>query len=91
MGVHYSGAAQISIGARFAYEAPGWRERMRALSAGRYDVPLGAPEAWMNRKQPGKNVCVWNVASSIKPSVVSGTVKIVRHTGGRSGGEYGGD
>lgn len=77
MGVHYSGAAQISIGARFAYEAARLAGKdAGSVRSGRYDVPLGAPEAWMNRKQPGKNVCVWNVASSIKPSVVSGTVKL---------------
>lgn len=77
MGVHYSGTAQISIGARFAYEAARLAGKdAGSVRSGRYDVPLGAPEAWMNRKQPGKNVCVWNVASSIKPSVVSGTVKL---------------
>lgn len=30
----------------------------------------------MNRKMPGKNVGVWNLASSVKPSIVSGVVKL---------------
>lgn len=77
MGVHYSGKAQISIGARFAYEAARLAgKEAGSVRSGCYDAPLGTPEAWMNRKQPGKNMCVWNVASSIKPSVVSGTVKL---------------
>lgn len=33
MGVHYNGQSQISIGARFAYEAAVWPGRMPAPSA----------------------------------------------------------
>ena len=73
MGVHYSGQSQISIGARFAYEAARLAGKdTGSVRSGRYDLPLGSPDAWMNRKMPGKNVCVWNVASSVKPSLVSG-------------------
>lgn len=64
MGVHYSGQSQISIGARFAYEAARMAGKdTGSVRSGRYDLPLGSPDAWMNRKMPGKNVCVWNVAS----------------------------
>ena len=77
MGVHYSGQSQISIGARFAYEAARLAGKdAGSVRSGRYDLPLSSPEAWMNRKMPGKNVCVWNVASSVKPSLVSGVVKL---------------
>lgn len=77
MGVHYSGQSQISIGARFAYEAARLAGKdTGSVRSGRYDLPLGSPDAWMNRKMPGKNVCVWNVASSVKPSLVSGVVKL---------------
>lgn len=77
MGVHYSGQSQISIGARFAYEAARLAGKdTGSVRSGRYDLPLGSPDAWMNRKMPGKNVCVWNVASSVKPSLVSGGVKL---------------
>lgn len=77
MGVHYNGQAQISIGARFAYEAARLAGKdAGSVRSGRYDVPLASPDAWMNRKMPGKNVCVWNVASSVKPSLVSGVVKL---------------
>ncbi len=77
MGVHYSGKSQISIGARFAYEAARLAGKdAGSVRSGRYEVPLGSPDAWMNRKMPGTNVCVWNVASSVKPSLVSGVVKL---------------
>lgn len=77
MGVHYSGKSQISIGARFAYEAARLDGKdAGSVRSGRYEVPLGSPDAWMNRKIPGTNVCVWNVASSVKPSLVSGVVKL---------------
>lgn len=77
MGVHYSGQSQISIGARFAYEAARLAGKdAGAVRSGRYEVPLSSPDAWMNRKMPGKNMCVWNVASSVKPSLVSGVVKL---------------
>lgn len=77
MGVHYSGKSQISIGARFAYEAACLAGKdAGSVRSGRYEVPLGSPDAWMNRKMPGKNVCVWNVASSVKPGLVSGAVKL---------------
>lgn len=77
MGVHYDGKSQISIGARFAYEAARLAGKdAGAVRSGRYEVPLDSPDAWMNRKMPGKSVCVWNVASSVKPSLVSGTVKL---------------
>lgn len=77
MGVHYSGQSQISIGARFAYETARLAGKdTGSVRSGRYDLPLGSPDAWMNRKMPGKNVCVWNVASSVKPSLVSGGVKL---------------
>lgn len=77
MGVHYSGKSQISIGARFAYEAARLAGKdAGCVRSGRYEVPLGSPDAWMNRKVPGKNVCVWNVASSVKPGLVSGVVKL---------------
>lgn len=77
MKVHYNGKAQISLGARFAYEAARLEGRdAGAVRSGRYDVPLNAPEAWMNRKAPGRSVCVWNVASSTKPDVVNGVVKL---------------
>lgn len=77
MGVHYSGKSQISIGARFAYEAARLAGKdAGSVRSGRYEVPLGSPDAWMNRKMPGTNVCVWNVASSVKPGLVSGVVKL---------------
>lgn len=77
MGVHYSGRSQISIGARFAYEAARLAGKDGgAVRSGRYEVALGSPDAWMNRKTPGNQVCVWNVASSVKPGVVSGVVKL---------------
>ncbi|MFR4224400.1 MAG: hypothetical protein ACLT38_12850, partial [Akkermansia sp.] len=77
MGVHYNGQSQISIGARFAYEAARLAGKdAGSVRSGRYEAPLGSPDAWMNRKMPGKNVCVWNVASSVKPSLVSGVVKL---------------
>lgn len=77
MGVHYSGQSQISIGARFAYEAARLAGKdAGSVRSGRYEIPLGSPDAWMNRKMPGKNVGVWNVASSVKPSLVSGVVKL---------------
>ena len=77
MGVHYSGKSQISIGARFAYEAARLAGKdAGSVRSGRYEVFLGSPDAWMNRKMPGRNVCVWNVASSVKPSLVSGVVKL---------------
>lgn len=75
MGVHYRGKSQISIGARFAYEAARLAGKdAGSVRSGRYEVPLGSPDAWMNRKMPGTNICVWNVASSVKPSLVSGVV-----------------
>lgn len=77
MGVHYRGKSQISIGARFAYEAARLAGKdAGSVRSGRYEVPLGSPDAWMNRKMPGTNMCVWNVASSVKPSLVSGVVKL---------------
>lgn len=77
MGVHYSGKSQISIGARFAYEAARLAGKdAGSVRSGDYEAFLGSPEAWMNRKLPGKNVCVWDVASSVKPSLVAGTVKL---------------
>lgn len=77
MGVHYNGQSQISIGARFAYEAARLAGKdTGSVRSGRYEAPLGSPDAWMNRKMPGKNVGVWNLASSIKPSIVSGVVKL---------------
>lgn len=77
MGVHYSGKSQISIGARFAYEAARLAGKdAGAVRSGLYDASLGSPDAWMNRKMPGRNMCVWNVASSVKPSLVSGVVKL---------------
>lgn len=67
MGVHYSGKAQISIGARFAYEAARLAgKEAGSVRSGCYDAPLGTPEAWMNRKQPGK-ICacgMWLLPSS---------------------------
>ena len=77
MGVHYNGQSQISIGARFAYEAARLAGKdAGSVRSGRYEAPLGSPDAWMNRKMPGKNVGVWNLASSVKPSIVSGVVKL---------------
>lgn len=77
MGVHYNGKAQISIGARFAYEAARLAGKdTGSVRSGRYDAPLGAPEAWMNGKLSGKDVCVWDAASSVKPSLISGAVKL---------------
>lgn len=77
MGVHYSGQSQISIGARFAYEAARLAGKdTGSVRSGCYEAPLGSPDAWMNRKMPGKNVGVWNLASSVKPSIVSGVVKL---------------
>ena len=77
MGVHYNGQSQISIGARFAYEAARLAGKdTGSVRSGRYEAPLGSPDAWMNRKMPGKNVGVWNLASSVKPSIVSGVVKL---------------
>ncbi len=81
MKVHYNGKAQITIGARYAYEAA----RQAGIDtgstrSGNYDKTLDQKEAWMNRQLSvdgtGKiysvdNVAVWDVASSARENIIS--------------------
>lgn len=69
MGVHYDGCSQLVIGARFAYAMGHLKGKsVGSVRSGRYDLPLNAPDAWMDGKVPVKKVCVWDLASSILPS-----------------------
>lgn len=72
MGVHYDGKSQITIGARYAYEAArlaGYD--VGTVRSGNYDAVLSSTEAWMNGKLPTDSVAVWDVASSAKDNMVS--------------------
>lgn len=72
MGVHYDGKSQITIGARYAYEAAklaGYD--VGTVRNGNYDAVLSSTEAWMNGKLPVDSVAVWDVASSAKDNMVS--------------------
>ena len=72
MGVHYDGKSQITIGARYAYEAA----RLAGydtgtVRSGNYDAALSSTEAWMNGKLPVDSTAVWDAASSAKDNMVS--------------------
>ena len=72
MGVHYDGKSQITIGARYAYEAA----RLAGydtgtVRSGNYEAALSSTDAWMNGKLPVDSVAVWDVASSAKDNMVS--------------------
>ena len=70
MGVHYDGKSQITIGARYAYEAA----RLAGydtgtVRSGNYDAALSSTEAWMNGKLPVDSTAVWDAASSAKDNM----------------------
>ena len=72
MGVHYDGKSQITIGARYPYEAA----RLAGydtgtVRSGNYDAALSSTEAWMNGKLPVDSTAVWDAASSAKDNMVS--------------------
>lgn len=72
MGVHYDGKSQITIGARYAYEAArlvGYD--VGTVRSGNYEAVLSSTDAWMNGKLPSDSVAVWDVASSAKDNMVS--------------------
>ncbi|MFR4416275.1 MAG: hypothetical protein ACLT8E_02095 [Akkermansia sp.] len=61
MGVHYDGKSQITIGARYAYEAA----RLAGYDTGtvprpEITTPLSSTEAWMNGKLPVDSTAVWD-------------------------------
>lgn len=71
-GVHYDGKSQITIGARYAYEAA----RLAGydtgtVRSGNYNAALSSTDAWMNGKLPLNSVAVWDAASSVKDNMVS--------------------
>ncbi len=71
-GVHYDGSSQLAIGARFAYAMARVKGLpVGAVRSGRYELPLNSPDAWMSGKVPAREVCVWDMASSIMPSRLS--------------------
>lgn len=77
MGVHYDGKSQITIGARYAYEAArlaGYD--VGTVRSGNYDAVLSSTDAWMNGKLPTDSVAVWDVASSAKDNMVSSAAGI---------------
>ena len=72
MGVHYDGKSQITIGARYPYEAA----RLAGydtgtVRSGNYDAALSSTEAWMNGKLPVDSTAVCDAASSAKDNMVS--------------------
>lgn len=72
MGVHYNGKSQITIGARYAYEAAklaGYD--VGTVRSGNYDAALSSTDAWMNGRLPAESIAVWDVASSAKDNMVS--------------------
>lgn len=72
MGVHYDGKSQITIGARYAYEAAklaGYD--VGTVRGGNYDAVLSSTDAWMNGRLPAESIAVWDVASSAKDNMVS--------------------
>lgn len=77
MGVHYDGKSQITIGARYAYEAgrlAGYD--VGTVRSGDRDAVLSSPEAWMNGKLPLKTPAIWDVASSAKDNMVGKTAAL---------------
>ena len=89
MGVHYSGQSQISIGARFAYEAARLAGKdAGSVRSGRYDLPLSSPEAWMNRKMPGEERVRVERGFFRKTQPGVGSGEIVWNSCGRSGRQY---
>jgi hypothetical protein len=82
MGVHYDGRSQISIGSRVAYAFARLNKLdVGAVRSGRYDLALDAPEAWMEGKVPDKKAWTWDLASSIKPSVLSDKGGVAKASG----------
>ena len=76
MGVHYDGKSQITIGARFAYEAA----RLAGYNTGCVrngdaSYPLCSPNAWTNGRLPLKTPAIWDVASSAKDNMTGNTAK----------------
>ena len=77
MGVHYDGKSQITIGARYAYEAAklaGYD--VGTVRSGNYDAALASTDAWMNGRLPSASVAVWDAASSAKDNMVSSSAGI---------------
>ncbi len=65
MGVHYDGASQITIGARFAYAMLALKgHKLSSIRNATPDIPLNSPEAWWNGKTPeAQDVAIWDVSS----------------------------
>lgn len=76
LGVHYDGKSQITIGARYAYEAA----RLAGYDTGcvrngNTTAPLCSPAAWTNRKLPLKSPAIWDVSSSVKDNITGNSPK----------------
>lgn len=76
LGVHYDGKSQITIGARYAYEAA----RLAGYDTGcvrngNVTAPLCSPNAWTNRKLPLKTPAIWDVASTAKDNMTGSSPK----------------
>lgn len=70
--LHFSGKSQITIGARYAYEAAklaGYD--VGTVRSGNYDAVLSSTDAWMNGRLPSDTVAVWDVASSAKDNMIA--------------------
>ena len=74
MGVHYDGKSQITIGARYAYQAAILAGiDVGTTRSGDYEAALNSTAAWMNGQLPTTTMAVWDVASSAKDNMVSTT------------------
>lgn len=76
MGVHYDGKSQITIGARYAYEAA----RLAGYDTGCVRngdtaAPLCSPKAWTNGRLPLQSPAIWDVSSSVKDNMTGTSPK----------------
>ncbi len=65
LGVHYDGASQLTIGARFAYAVAVLQKMpMGVVRNDDPDTPLNSPSAWWGNKLPGEETVVsWDLSS----------------------------
>lgn len=79
MGVHYDGASQLSIGARYAY-ATALLEKLPLGCCARSDrpaAPLNTPAAWWGGKLPGADeAATWDISAANVADTLSGSLAL---------------